>query len=150
MKAIRVHEFGGPAVMELEEVPDLTPAAGQVVVRVNAVGVNPVDTYIRSGLYPVKPSLPYTPGADAAGVIETVGEGVARLATGQRVYVAGTISGAYADHALCAQSQVHPLPAHLTFEQGAAVGIPYLTAYRALFQRGGGRAGETVLVHGAT
>src|SRR6266850_7593505 len=150
MKAIRVHEFGGPDVMQLEDVPNLTPAAGQVVVRVNAIGVNPVDTYIRSGLYPLKPSLPYTPGADAAGVVESIGEGVTRVTTGQSVYVAGTISGAYAQQALCAQSQVHPLPAHLTFEQGAAVGIPYSTAYRALFQRAGGRAGETVLVHGAT
>lgn len=150
MKAIRVHEFGGPEVMQLEDVPDLTPAAGQVVVRVNAVGVNPVDTYIRSGLHAAAPSLPYTPGADAAGTVESVGEGVTRVAKGQSVYVAGTISGAYAQQALCAQSQVHPLPSHLTFEQGAAVGIPYATGYRALFQRAGARAGETVLVHGAT
>lgn len=150
MKAIRVHEFGGPEVMQLEEVPELTPAAGQVVVRVNAVGVNPVDTYIRSGMHAVKPSLPYTPGADAAGVVESIGEGVKRVSPGQGVYVAGTISGAYAQHALCAQSQVHPLPSNLTFEQGAAVGIPYSTAYRALFQRAAARPGETVLVHGAT
>ena len=150
MKAIRVHEFGGPEVMQLEEVPELTPAAGQVVVRVNAVGVNPVDTYIRSGMHAVKPSLPYTPGADAAGVVESIGEGVKRVSPGQGVYVAGTISGAYAQHALCAQSQVHPLPSNLTFEQGAAIGIPYSTAYRALFQRAAARPGETVLVHGAT
>jgi NADPH:quinone reductase len=150
MKAIRVHEFGGPYVMKLEEVPNPTPAAGQVVVRVNAVGVNPVDTYIRAGLHAVKPSLPYTPGADAAGVVEAIGEGVTRVKKGQSVYVAGTISGAYAQQALCAQSQVHSLPAQLTFEEGAAVGIPYSTAYRALFQRAGGHAGETVLVHGAT
>jgi NADPH:quinone reductase len=150
MKAIRVHEFGGPAVMQLEEIPDLAPAAGQVVVRVNAVGVNPVDTYIRSGQHVVRPPLPYTPGADAGGVVEAIGEGVTRVRTGQSVYVSGTISGAYAQQALCAQSQVHPLPSNLTFEQGAAVGIPYSTAYRALFQRAGALAGETVLVHGAT
>lgn len=150
MKAIRVHAFGGPEVMKLEEVPDLTPDAGQVVVRVNAVGVNPVDTYIRSGLYAVKPTLPYTPGADAAGIIEAIGAGVKRVTTGQSVYVAGTMSGAYAQQSLCSESQVHPLPANLTFEQGAAVGIPYSTAYRALFQRAAARAGETVLVHGAT
>jgi NADPH:quinone reductase len=150
MKAIRVHKFGGPHVMKLEEVPNPTPAAGQVVVRINAVGVNPVDTYIRAGLHAVKPSLPYTPGADAAGVVEAIGEGVTRVTKGQSVYVAGTISGAYAQQALCAHSQVHSLPAQLTFEQGAAVGIPYSTAYRALFQRAGGHAGETVLVHGAT
>ncbi|MEK6322580.1 MAG: NADPH:quinone reductase [Acidobacteriota bacterium] len=150
MKAIRVHEFGGPEVMQLEDVPDLTPSAGQVVVRVNAVGVNPVDTYIRAGLYAVRPSLPYTPGMDGAGVVESIGEGVTRVAPGDSVYVAGTISGAYAQQALCDQLQVHRLPSHLTFEQGAAVGVPYATAYRALFQRAGARAGETVLVHGAT
>jgi len=150
MKAIRVHEFGGPAVMQLEEIPDPAPAAGQVVVRVNAVGVNPVDTYIRTGQHVVRPALPYTPGSDAGGVVEAIGEGVTRVRTGQSVYVSGTISGAYAQQALCAQSQVHPLPSNLTFEQGAAVGIPYSTAYRALFQRAGARAGETVLVHGAT
>ena len=151
MKAIRVHQFGGPEVLQLEEVPDLAaPGPGQVVVRINAVGVNPVDTYIRSGGHAVKPSLPYTPGADAGGIVEAIGEGVTRLATGQSVYVAGTISGAYAQQALCSESQVHPLPAQLTFEQGAAVGIPYSTAYRALFQRASARAGETVLVHGAT
>ena len=69
MKAIRVHEFGGPEVMRLEDVPDPTPGPGQVVIRVNAIGVNPVDAYIRSGQYPLKPSLPYTPGMDAAGVV---------------------------------------------------------------------------------
>jgi len=150
MKAIRVHEFGSADVMKLEEVPDLTPAAGQVVVRVHAVGVNPVDTYIRSGMYPVKPSLPYTPGTDAAGVVEAVGEGVTRVKTGDSVYVAGTLSGAYAQQALCDQSQAHPLPSTMTFEQGAAVGVPYATAYRALFHRAQARPGENVLVHGAT
>lgn len=150
MKAIRVHEFGGPEVMELEDVPDLIPGLGQVVVRVNAVGVNPVDVYIRSGQYAVKPSLPYTPGMDAAGVVESIGEGVTRVAAGDSVYVAGTVSGAYARRALCLEAQVQRLPSHVTFEQGAAVGVPYATAYRALFQRAGAREGETVLVHGAT
>ncbi len=148
MKAIRVHEFGGPEVMQLEDVPDLT--AGQVVVRVRAIGVNPVDTYIRAGLHAVKPPLPYTPGTDAAGVVESIGEGVTSVAPGDSVYVAGTISGSYAGQALCSESQVHRLPPHLTFEQGAAVGIPYATAYRALFHRAGARAGEVALIHGAT
>ncbi|HJZ66896.1 MAG TPA: NADPH:quinone reductase [Blastocatellia bacterium] len=150
MKAIRVHEFGGPEVMQLEEVPDLTPGAGEVVVRVRAIGVNPVDTYIRSGQYPAKPALPYTPGSDAAGVVDSVGKGVTRVRPGDSVYVAGTISGAYAQQTLCSESQVHRLSSHITFEQGAAVGIPYATAYRALFQRAMARPGETVLVHGAT
>lgn len=150
MKAIRVHEFGGPEVLQLEDAPDLTPGPGQVVVRVHAVGVNPVDTYIRSGLYPVKPPLPFTPGTDAAGIVESVGEAVTRVAAGDRVYVAGTISGAYAQQALCLESQVHRLPAQVTFEQGAAIGVPYATAYRALFHRAEARAGEMVFVHGAT
>src|SRR5690242_20487006 len=101
MKAIRIHEFGGPEVMKLEEVEDPVAGASQVVVRINAVGVNPVDTYIRSGAYAAKPPLPYTPGSDAAGVVESVGEGVTRVRPGHSVYVAGTISGAYAQQALC-------------------------------------------------
>ncbi len=150
MKAIRVHQFGGPEVMVAEEAADPRPADGEVVVRVKAVGVNPVDTYIRSGLYAAKPNLPYTPGADAAGLVETTGAGVKSFHKGDRVYVYGTLSGAYAELVLCKESQVHPLPGRLTFAQGAAIGIPYGTAYRALFHRAGAKAGETVLVHGAS
>src|SRR5690242_7721643 len=114
MKAIRVHEFGGPDVMRLEEVPDPKPGPGQVVVRVHAVGVNPVDTYIRAGLYNREAPLPYTPGTDAAGVIEAVGGGTSRIKAGDRVYTAGTITGAYAERALCTQSQVHLLPERIS------------------------------------
>ncbi len=150
MKAIRVHEFGEPEVMRLEAVPDLQPGPGQVVVRIQAAGVNPVDTYIRAGLYARKPGLPYTPGVDAAGIVESVGAGVDRWRPGARVYVAGSESGTYAEQALCAESQVHPLPEKVSFAQGAAVGVPYATAYRALFQRARAVPGETVLVHGAS
>lgn len=150
MKAIRVHEFGEPPVMKLEEVSDPEPGAGQVVVRMRAVGVNPVDAYVRSGQYAIKPPLPYTPGSDGAGVVQSVGEGVTGLEAGARVYTAGTISGAYAELALCEAAQVHALPEAVSFEQGAAVNVPYATAYRALFQRAGARPGETVLVHGAS
>lgn len=150
MKAIRVHKFGGPEVMQLEDAPDLAAGPGQVVVRIRAVGVNPVDTYIRGGFHAVKPSLPYTPGSDAAGVVESIGEGVTSVTPGDSVYLAGTLSGAYAAQALCAESQAHPLPSLITFEQGAAIGVPYATAYRALFHRAQARAGEVVLVHGAT
>ena len=111
MKAIRVHEFGGPEQLKLDEIPTPKPAAGQVLVRVHAAGVNPYDTYMRAGTYPVKPSLPYTPGSDAAGVIESVGEGVKKVKPGDRVYTAKTITGAYAEYALALESQVHPLPA---------------------------------------
>ena len=150
MKAIRVHEFGGPEVMRLEEVPNLEAGPGQVLVRIHAVGVNPFDTYMRAGTYAIKPPLPYTPGADAAGVVETVGQGVKSVAVGDRVYTGRTITGAYAEQALCLESQIHPLPQTISFAQGAAVNVPYATAYRALFQRARALPGETVLVHGAT
>jgi NADPH2:quinone reductase len=150
MKAIRVHEFGGPEVMKLEEVSDLTAGPGQVVVRVKAVGVNPVDTYIRSGAYAVRPPLPYTPGLDAAGTVEAVGESVDSVEVGERVYVAGTLRGAYAEQALCDAAQVHHLPERVTFAQGAGVNVPYATAYHALYHRAHGQPGETVLVHGAS
>ncbi|MDQ6735049.1 MAG: NADPH:quinone reductase, partial [Nitrospirota bacterium] len=139
-----------PDVMRFEEVPDPMPGSGQVVVQVYAVGVNPVEAYIRAGAYTREAPLPYTPGTDAAGVIEAVGEGVNRVKAGDRVYTAGTITGSYAERALCAQSQVHPLPDRMSYAQGAAIYIPYATAYRALFQRAQARAGETVLVHGAS
>ena len=145
MKAIRVHEFGGPEVMKLEEAPDLTAGPGQVVVNLKAVGVNPVDTYIRSGGYALKPSLPYTPGMDAAGTVLAVGEGVDNVTVGERVYVGGTLRGAYAEQALCEAAQVHPLPARVSFAQGAGVNVPYATAYRALYQRAHGSPGRPFL-----
>ncbi len=150
MKAIRVHEFGGPEVMRLEEVPELQPGRGELVVRIHAAGINPVETYIRTGTYARKPALPYTPGSDGAGVVLRVGEGVTRVRVGERVYTSGSLSGTYAEQALCAEAQVHPLPEPATFAQGAALGVPYATAYRALFQRAHGIAGEIVLVHGAS
>jgi NADPH:quinone reductase len=150
MKAIVVHEFGGPEVLKLEEVPTPGPAAGQVLVRIHAAGVNPYDTYMRNGTYAIKPPLPYTPGSDAAGVVETVGEGVTKVKPGDRVYTAKTLTGAYAEYALALESQVHPLPAKITFAQGAGVWVPYGTAYYALYQRTKARASETLLVHGAS
>ena len=150
MKAIRVKEFGGPEVLRLEEVPDPKPGAGQVVVRIKAAGVNPVDTYIRAGVYPRKPPLPYTPGGDGAGLVESVGEGVTRVKPGDRVYVGGGFTGSYAELALFDEWSVWPLPAHFSFSQGAGVNVPYVTAFRGIFQRAQGRGGETVLVHGAS
>jgi NADPH:quinone reductase len=155
MKAIRVHEFGGPAVLKLEDVPDPTAGPGQVVVRIRAAGVNPVDAYIHTGTYARKPPLPYTPGQDGAGEVESVGAGVTGFTAGDRVYASGagnTVAGAgtYAERAVCIPSQLHRLPARASFGQGAALGVPYCTAYRALFHRADARPGETVLVHGAT
>ncbi|HYQ60475.1 MAG TPA: alcohol dehydrogenase catalytic domain-containing protein, partial [Desulfatiglandales bacterium] len=150
MKAIRVHEFGDPEVMNMEEAPELKPGPGQVLVKVHAAGVNPVDTYIRSGLYPIKPLLPYTPGMDGSGIVRSTGEGVSRVKAGDRVYTAGTISGSYAEKALCNESEVYPLPGNVSFQQGAAIGVPYGAAYRGLFQRAEALPGEVVLVHGAS
>lgn len=150
MKAIRVAEYGGPEHLRLEETADPRPGPGQVLVRVHAAGVNPVDVYIRTGSHVVKPPLPYTPGMDGAGVVEALGEGVTRFKAGDRVYVAGSLSGTYAELSLCAEHQVHPLPDALSFQQGAGVGVPYITAYRALFLRARAIPGETVFVHGAT
>jgi NADPH2:quinone reductase len=150
VKAIRVHEYGGPEVMKLEEVADLVPGPGQVLVRAHAAGVNPVESYIRTGTYAIKVALPYTPGNDAAGVVAAVGAGVTRVKPGDRVYVSAALSGTYAEQAVCLEAQVHSLPDDVSFEQGAAMGVPYGTAYRALFQRGNAKPGETVLVHGAS
>ena len=150
MKAIRVHEFGGPEVLKLEDVPDLHTGAGQVVVRVKAVGVNPYETYMRQGTYAIKPPLPYTPGKRCGGHRGFGGEDVVGLAPGDRVYVAGTLSGAYAEQALSEAWQVHPLPPNVSFAQGAGVNVPYATAFRALLQIARAQAGETVLIHGAT
>jgi len=149
MKAIRVHQFGGPEVLKFEDVPDPKPGPGQVLIGVRAVGVNPVETYIRSGIYGPK-QFPYIPGTDVGGVVEEVGQNVKQFKKGDRVYTNSTVSGAYAQKAVCEIAQVHPLPENVSFEQGAAMGVPYATAYRALFLRGQIRAGETVLIHGAS
>lgn len=149
MKAIRVHEFGGPEALRLEDVSDPEAGPGQVVVALEAVGVNPVDAYIRSGGYGKRP-LPYTPGSDAAGTVASVGANVTHVAVGDRVYTAGTITGAYAARCLCASAQVRPLPARLSFAEGAGVHVPYYTAWYGLFLRADARPGETVLVHGAS
>lgn len=150
MQAIRVHRFGPPEVMQLEEVPGRTPGPGEVVVRLYAIGVNPVDTYIRSGIYHPDLKLPYTPGSDGAGVISAVGPEVRHRTVGQRVYVARSLTGTYAEEVLCREFQTHPLPEGISFGQGAAIGVPYGAAFRALFQRAHAVAGETVLVHGAS
>ena len=150
MKASRVSEYGGPSVLKLEEIPAPQPGQGQVLVKNHAVGVNPVDTYLRTNTDNRGPKLPYTPGSDAAGVIEAVGPGVTSVKVGDRVYVGGSLSGAYAEKSLCTEAQVHALPANASFGQGAAMNVPYATAYHALINRGHGAAGESVLVHGAS
>ena len=149
MKAIRVHEFGPPEVMILEEVTQPQPGQDEILIDVRAAGVNPVDTYIRSGRYGDR-NFPFTPGLDAAGVVVEVGDTIEDFAPNQRVYICGSVTGTYAEQVLCKPSQVRLLPDSLSFEQGAALGVPYITAYRGLFQRARAERGETVLIHGAS
>jgi NADPH2:quinone reductase len=150
MRAIVVRQFGGPEVLKLEEVPALKPAAGQVLVRVHAGGVNPADTYARTGNYAVKPNLPYTPGTDGAGIVEAVGDGVSSIKPGDRVYIGRNLTGTYAEYTLALESQVHHLPQNISFAQGAGVYVPYGTAFHAYLHHAKARPGETVLVHGAS
>lgn len=150
MKAIVVREFGQPEVMQLEDVETPQPAGIQVLVKIESAGVNPVDTYLRSGIHAHAPKLPYTPGKDGAGVVEAVGPEVADLKPGDRVYTAGSISGTYAEYSLCEESHLGRLPDNVEFGRGAGVWTPYATSFRALFQKADAKPGESVLIHGAS
>jgi NADPH2:quinone reductase len=152
MNAIVVHEFGPPEVMKVESRADPTPGPGQIRVRIHAAGVNPVDTYMRSGTYRRKPALPWTPGMDYAGVVDAVGPGITRFVVGARVYGHAVADGygAYASMTLTDEHGLEPLPDGVSFQQGAALGVPYGTAWRALMMRAKAEPGETVLVHGAS
>jgi NADPH2:quinone reductase len=150
MKAIVVREYGEPEVLKLEEVETPSPAGTQVLVKIEAAGVNPVDTYLRTGIHAHAPALPYTPGKDGAGTVESVGDDVKNFKAGDRVYTAGCITGTYAEYALCEEEHLGRLPDNVSFEQGAGVWTPYATSYRALFQKANAKPGETVLIHGAS
>ena len=148
MKAIVVEQPGGPEVLRIQDVDDPRPQAGQVLVRVKAAGINPFEAYTRAGWYPGA-KFPWRPGVDGAGIVEAVGDGVTTLKMGDRVWFASA-SGSYAELTLVGEATTHLLPEHVTFAQGAALGVPYGTSYHGLFQRGYGKAGETVLIHGAS
>lgn len=154
MKAIQVTQFGGPEKLVYTDVEDVTAGKGEVCVRLYAAGVNPADAYTLTGTYATVPQLPYTPGVDGAGIVEAIGEDVSNVRVGDRVFIAtsaGSYStGTFAQKAVCDKTNVYPLPDHVSFEQGAALGIPALTAYRALFQRACLKSGQTVLIHGAS
>lgn len=154
MKAIRVHESGGPEVLQLDDIADPIAGPGEAVVEVKAVGVNPVDTYVRAGAYANLPEMPYIPGGDCAGVVTSLGEGVSALEVGQRVYtggvVGGQMTGCYAAQVVRPADQLFPLPDTASYGQGAALGVPYGTAHYGLFHRGQAKAGESLLVHGAS
>jgi NADPH2:quinone reductase len=138
--------------MRLESIREPEPLPHEVVVEIRAAGVNPVDTYIRSGKYVRLPSYPYVPGNDGAGVIVSVGREVDEYSVGDRVYLTGTGLGlgAYAEYAAYAATSVARIPPNLTYEQAAAVNVPYATAYRAIHSSGKVRGGDKVLIHGAS
>nr|BAB41213.1 zeta-crystallin [Dryophytes japonicus] len=151
MRAIRVNEFGKPDVLKLmTDVPVPSPGENQVLIRVHACGINPFESYIRSGLFAWRPSLPYTPGSDTSGVVEAVGRNVTGFKKGDRVFTRSTITGGYAEYTVACEDMVYHLPDHLNFKQGAALAIPYFTAYRALFQKAHAKPGELILIHGAS
>jgi len=152
MRAVRVHKFGGPEVLAVESGVPLPPVGPhQVMVRVIVAGINPVETYIREGQYARLPELPYTPGSDAAGYVQQVGSQVGSLKQGDRVFVTGTSnSGSYAQYIVTEETYVFPLHPRLSFAQGASLGTPFFTAYKALILRAHTKPGETVLIHGAS
>lgn len=150
MRAVIVTEYGGPEVLVVRDVPEPVPGPGRILIKLHTAGVNPVDSYLRSGAQGYSPTLPFTPGMDGAGTIEDVGDGVIGYAGGDRVYVAGSVTGTYAEYCLCSPGQVFPLHEKLDWAEGACLGVPYFTAARALFTRGGASPGESVLVHGAS
>lgn len=154
MRAVVVHQFGDPSVLAVEEIATPVAGAGQVQIKVEAAGVNPVETYIRSGRYGILPTPPFVPGSDGAGTISALGPDVAGWKIGDRVFFHGTVAGrpfgSYAEFAVCDARSVYRLPAGTGFAEGAAIGVPYATAHRALFGRAGAVANEIVLVHGAS
>lgn len=148
MRSIIVSAFGGPEVLRLADVPAPTPGPDEVLVRVRAAGVNPVESYIRSGNYARLPGLPYTPGLEGAGDVVDVGAEVSSFRAGERVYWLGAPS--YCELAVVRAEDLHSLPPDVSYEQGAAIGLAYVTAHRSLFSVGGARRGEWLLVHGAS
>lgn len=154
MKAIRAHAFGGPEVLQLEDVADPVPGPGELVIDIRAAGINPADTYMRNGTYAIVPDLPYIPGGDAGGTVSAIGANVEGFAVGDAVFVGTALSfdltGCYAEKVKRKASEVFPLPTGVSFAAAAAFGVSYTTAHYALFERGTARAGETVFIHGAS
>jgi NADPH:quinone reductase-like Zn-dependent oxidoreductase len=154
MKAIVVHEYGGPEVLKYEDVPRPEPKEDQILVRVIAAGVNPVDAMIRSGMFAKyeKDVFPIIPGADIAGVVEKVGSKITRSKTGDPVfgYVSLKGGGGYAEYALATEGDTAAKPKSLTYVEAAAVPIVALTAWQALIDTAKLNAGQTVLIHGGS
>ena len=146
MLAIRIHETGGPEKLRVDDVPVPSPGAGELRLRVEAAGVNFVDTYMRSGLYPVK--LPHAPGQEAAGVVTAVGAGVTEFKVGDRV-ASAAVRGAYAAEAVAPAAQTFRLPEGVSSQLAAAVLVQGLTAHYLACDTWPLKAGDTALVHAA-
>ncbi len=144
MKAIQIRQTGGPEVLELVELPVPRPGAGQVLVKIEAAGVNFIDTYLREGRYPAE--LPFTPGQEAAGTVIELGDGVSGFRVGDRVAWNGT-RGTYAEFACAPAAALLPIPKQMSFEQAAAVMLQGLTAHYLSHDTYAIQAGETVLIH---
>jgi len=149
MRAAVIRQFGGPDVVKYETdfpKPSIT-TPNQILIRVHAAGVNPVDTYIRSGTYGALPETPFVTGKDGAGIVEEVGIQVADVKPGDRVWFAFS-NGSYAEY--CTTTSAFQLPSKINFEQGASLGTPYCTAHRALFDKAKVKPGDQILIHGAS
>ncbi|MFT2098951.1 NADPH:quinone reductase [Marinomonas sp. 2405UD66-6] len=150
MKAMQINAYGPASDLSLVDAQTPSINADQILVQVGAAGVNPVDTYIRSGTNNYSTTFPHTPGLDGAGTVVELGSQVTGFEVGQRVYFSRNLSGSSAEFAVCATTHTYPLADALSFEEGACLGIPYTTAHRALFGRANAKTGDKVLVHGAT
>lgn len=150
MKAMQVMNYGTANDLSLVDTAIPTINDDQILVKIGAAGVNPVDTYIRSGTNNYTTSFPHTPGLDGAGTIVELGKNIVGLKVNQRVYFSRNLTGSSAEYAVCATTHTFPLADCLSFEEGAGIGIPYTTAHRALFGRANAQAGDKVLIHGAT
>lgn len=151
MKAVRMHEFGGAEVLTYEDAPMPKPAKGEVLVRVKAAGVNPVDWKIRDGMGRGMVQLPFTFGFDVSGVVEAPGEGVTMFAKGDEVfaYQALTRGGGYAEFIVVPARDLAKKPASIDHTHAAAVPLAALTAWQGLFDKARLKPGQTVLIHGA-
>jgi NADPH:quinone reductase-like Zn-dependent oxidoreductase len=154
MKAMVVHEFGGPEVMKLEDVAVPTPKEHEMLIRVYAAGVNSFDGVLQSGKYAkiFKMQLPWIPGYDVAGIVETVGDKIGKFKVGDPVYAFISIpsGGGYAEYALAKEGQVALKPATISFAEAAGVPSVALTAWQALIDKANLQSGQTVLIHGAS
>jgi NADPH2:quinone reductase len=148
MRAVRVHELTGPSALRVDEVPDPKPGSGQILIEVRAAGVNFPDVLLSRGLYQFKPTPPFSPGGECAGIVRELGAGVTGVAVGDRV-AATTVNGSFAEKICLPAATVMKLPDEIGFEVGAATLLTYATTYHALVDRAAIKPGEKLLVLGA-